>query len=41
LKEKEAEFKHQLMQYEEMASILKEADQLLKHESNEEKRAVH
>ncbi|RBP94024.1 RsfA family transcription factor [Cytobacillus firmus] len=41
LKEKEAEFKNQLMQYEEMASILKEAEQLLKHESNEEKRAVH
>ncbi|MBN8200665.1 hypothetical protein [Bacillus sp. NTK034] len=41
LKDKEAEFKNQLMQYEEMASILKEADQLLKHEFKEEKRAVH
>ncbi|WP_370223432.1 hypothetical protein [Cytobacillus sp.] len=41
LKDKEAEFKNQLMQYEEMASILKEADQLLKHECKEEKRAVH
>lgn len=41
LKEKEAEYKNQLLQYEEMASILREADQLLKHDSIEEKRAVH
>ncbi|EWG09873.1 hypothetical protein [Cytobacillus firmus] len=41
LKEKEAEYKNQLLQYEEMASILKEADQLLKNDSIEEKRAVH
>lgn len=41
LKEKETEYKNQLLQYGEMASILKEADQLLKHDSIEEKRAVH
>jgi prespore-specific regulator len=41
LKEKEMEYKNQLLQYEEMASILKEADQLLKHDSIEENRAVH
>ncbi|MDF2038741.1 hypothetical protein P2R12_17410 [Cytobacillus oceanisediminis] len=41
LKDKEAAFENQLLQYEEMASILKEADQLLKHDSKEEKRAVH
>ncbi|PAE23086.1 hypothetical protein [Bacillus sp. 7894-2] len=41
LNEKEAEYKNHLLQYEEMACILKEADQLLKNDSIEEKRAVH
>ncbi|MGN7177317.1 hypothetical protein [Cytobacillus sp. SAFR-174] len=41
LQEKESENKNQLLQYEEMASILKEADQLLKNDSIKEKRAVH
>lgn len=41
LKEKEEEYTNKLLQYEEMASILKEADQLLKQESVEDKRAVH
>ncbi|KON86934.1 hypothetical protein AF332_09020 [Sporosarcina globispora] len=41
LMDKETEFKNQLIQYEEMASILKEANQLLMHGSNGEKRAVH
>lgn len=41
LKEKETEYTNQLLQYEEMASILREADQHLKQDSAEEKRAVH
>ncbi|MCM3708492.1 MULTISPECIES: hypothetical protein [Cytobacillus] len=41
LQEKEVEYANQFLQYEEMARILKEADQLLKQDSVEEKKAVH
>ncbi|MBT2688038.1 hypothetical protein J7I93_07575 [Bacillus sp. ISL-47] len=41
LEDKRKVFEKELLQYEEMAGILKEADQLLKQEGLEEKRAIH